>query len=543
MHRIQPIDRRDLLLSSMSEELQRNLRDLSVEEFGPPYFLSYSLKDYQNLMLWGERGSIFERNQEQNRFGYAEVRVGDYQMDNTLDGFLENLENEGPSPDNTMPVDDDPRALRFALWRLTDIKYKEALRRYLGKRGRMIHEAFRNRETPDFTRERAYRYIQQPIEARFDPEPWEDLVRRSSAQLGSHRFLIHSKVEFRATHESRYYVNSEGSTIYTEARYYGVQATGATLAQDGMPLRNFYSAFARRPDELPDEAQLGTGLEQLARELAELREAAVMEPYSGPTLLSPQSAGVFLHEAIGHRLEGERQISDLEGQTFRGRMGQRILPDFLSIFDDPSAVSHNGKSLHGSYEFDDEGTPSQRAGLVERGVLRDFLRSRTPVEGKTQSNGHGRHGCYEDPMARMSNLFVQAECGLEEEALDRMLLGEIDRQKQPFGLFIAKVEGGETSTSRYDLQAFSGLPVLVYKVLPDGEKLLTRGAEFIGTPLLSANKILAAGRSASAYHGYCGAESGWVPVSTIAPSLLLQEMELQRAKTRNLNPPILPPPP
>ena len=348
MHRIQPIDRRDLLLASISEELQRSIRDLSVEEFGPPYFLSYSLKDYESLTIWGERGSLFEKNQEHNRSGYAEVRVGDYQMDNTIDGFLENLDNDGPSPDNTMPVDDDPRALRFALWRLTDIRYKEALRRYLGKRGRMIDEAFRNRETPDFTREQSYRYIQQPIEAPFDPQPWEDLVRRSSAELGGHRFLIHSKVEFRVTHESRYYVNSEGSTIYTEARYYSVQATGATLAHDGMPLRNFYSAYARLAEELPTEDEFHAGLELLAKELSELREAEVLEPYSGPTLLSPQAAGVFVHEAIGHRLEGERQISDLEGQTFRGRMGQRILPEFLTVSDDPSVVEFKGRRLYGS---------------------------------------------------------------------------------------------------------------------------------------------------------------------------------------------------
>ena len=194
-------------------------------------------------------------------------------------------------------------------------------------------------------------------------------------------------------------------------------------------------------------------------------------------------------------------------------------------------------------EFDDEGTPAQKAALVQRGVLRDFLRSRTPVEGKSQSNGHGRHGYFEDPMARMSNLFVEAEDALDDAELEAQLREEIVRQHRPFGLWIAKVEGGETSTSRYDLQAFSGVPVLVYKVMPDGEKVLTRGAEFIGTPLLSVNKILAAGREGAAFHGYCGAESGWVPVSTIAPSLLLQEMELQRAKTRNLNPPILPPPP
>ena len=543
MPKIQAIDRRDLLLNALTEELQRSMRDLSVEEFGPPYFLSYSLKDYDSLTVWGERGSIFEKNLERNRSGYAELRVGDYMMDNTIDGFLENLDNEGPSADNTMPVDDDPQSLRFALWRLTDIKYKEALRRYLGKRGRMIHEALRNRETPDFTREKSYRYLQEPLEVRWSSEPWEELVRRVSASLGRHRFLIHSKVEVRATQERRWYVNSEGSSIYTEARYYSVQATGATLAKDGMPLRNFYSAYARVPEELPTEDEIQGGLEELARELGELREAEVMEPYSGPTLLAPQAAGVFVHEAIGHRLEGERQISDLEGQTFRGRVGQQILPNFLSIYDDPSQVSFNGHKLLGAYEFDDEGTPGQRVTLVEKGVLRDFLRSRTPVEGRTQSNGHGRHGYYEDPMARMSSLFVEADKGLAEDELFARLLEEIERQDRPFGLYIAKVEGGETSTGRYDLQAFSGTPTLVYKVMPSGDRILARGAEFIGTPLLSVNKIVAAGQGSVAYHGYCGAESGWVPVSTIAPPLLLQEMELQRAKNRNLNPPILTPPP
>ena len=276
----------------------------------------------------------------------------------------------------------------------------------------------------------------------------------------------------------------------------------------------------------------------------QLRKAKLLAPYSGPAILCPESAGVFFHEVIGHRMEGERLISPEEGQTFKGKLGTQIFPKFISIIDDPTLSSWNGQSLMGTYLYDDEGVKARRVSLVKSGVLKNFLLSRTPIEQFTRSNGHGRNESFEDPIARMSNLIIHSSRGYSFAKLKEKLLTEVNRQKKPYGLIIQEVGSGETQTTKYGFQAFRGTPTMVYKVDSDsGRETLVRGIEFVGTPLASMNKILATGNDYTVCNKYCNAESGWIPVSTIAPSLLISEIELQKVQESRTKPPILPPPP
>jgi predicted Zn-dependent protease len=259
--------------------------------------------------------------------------------------------------------------------------------------------------------------------------------------------------------------------------------------------------------------------------------------------LLPEAAGVFFHEALGHRLEGERQNDNNEGATFKGQIGNPILPSFLSIVDDPSRRKIGATSLNGYYRFDDEGVAARPVTLVDRGVLRNYLKSRTPVKSSPQSNGHGRSEATLDPMGRMANTIVRSTKSVAYEQLKRMLLEEIRRQNKSFGLIIADISGGQTNTTTYDFQAFKGMPRIVYKVdAKTGKETLVRGVEFVGTPIGSLNRIMAAGNTEGVFNGFCGAESGFVPVSTVAPALLISEIELQRTRRAMERPPILPAP-
>jgi len=251
----------------------------------------------------------------------------------------------------------------------------------------------------------------------------------------------------------------------------------------------------------------------MVRELLALREAPALDPYTGPAILAPEAAGVLFHEAVGHRLEGERQNDDKDGKTFKGQVGKPILPHFLTILDDPTMKQLGATSVNGHYAFDDQGVAGQRTVLVQNGVLRTFLLSRAPVQGFSNSNGHGRSSPGRDPVARMSNLIVESSKTMAPARLKEALLAEVRRQEKPFGLLIRDVTGGNTDTSGYAYQAFKGQPRLVYKVdAKTGQETLVRGVEIVGTPLTSINKIIATADDSKVFNGYCGAESGFAEV-------------------------------
>jgi len=259
--------------------------------------------------------------------------------------------------------------------------------------------------------------------------------------------------------------------------------------------------------------------------------------------MSPEATGVFFHETIGHRLEGQRQEDEAEGRTFKSYMNRKILPDFISLRDDPTRARIGSTSLNGWYKLDDEGVKGQDVVLVENGVLKSFLMSRRPVEGFGTSNGHGRSDGFQRPMARMANLIVEGRDPVSHEAIRARLLEEVRKQDRPYGLIVETIAGGATNTSSFGFQAFKGMPRVAWRVdAKTGEEELVRGFELVGTPLAAINKIVAVSDRIGVFNGYCGAESGSVPVSAVAPEALFAEMELQRSDDGKERPPVLPPP-
>jgi predicted Zn-dependent protease len=431
-------------------------------------------------------------------------------------------------------------ALRTSLWLLTDEKYKSALAQFLKKKGEDVYAVEDPKRPPSFSREKPNTYVQAPVAFPFDRERWRKVARELSNRFNAHPELFDSDVRITADKVMRAFVSSEGSRIVTEETLYGLHVTAVTRADDGQLLddsRDFYS-----PTEagLPDDAKLAEAADKVISELLELRKAQAIDPYTGPAILAPEAAGVLFHEAVGHRLEGHRQDDDREGKTFRGQEGKQILPNFLSIYDDPSLRGMNGEPLNGYYLYDEEGVKGQRVPLVEKGVLRSYLLSRQPVEGFLQSNGHGRSQGTQRPVARMANLIVDSLKQLSDEELKKMLIAEAKRQGKPYGLLIRDITGGNTNTASFGYQAFKGVPRMVYRVdVRDGKETLVRGVEIVGTPLSAVNRVQATGRKQGVFNGFCGAESGMVPVSTVAPAVLLQEIELQRTMEGKDRPPIL----
>jgi len=535
-------DPRQHILSALVEELSRSQKDLRLRGYEPPYFMSYAVRGSEKREVGAKYGALFLDHARRERRLQVDVRVGSYDFDNT--GSQEMFDFDGQDSGYTAgreaPLDDDPAALRNSLWLLTDDLYKKALSAYLKKKGKEVYRPDDPDRPASFSREEPHAEIGPAVPHPFDAELWKRELREQSDRLRSHPELFDSQLRAGVDHEERELANTEGARLVTERVLYGLHVQAWARAPDGMLLEDSRDFYAASEAELPRGEKLSRKIDEMVGELIALRNAPVLDPYTGPALLAPEASGVLFHEAVGHRLEGERQNDDKDGRTFKGQVGKQILPGFLTILDDATRARFGDKSLNGVYKYDDQGVPAQNTLLVDHGVLKTFLLSRAPVAGFAHSNGHGRSSPGRDPVARMANLIVRSDRTMPLPKLKEALIAEARRQDKPFGLIIRDVTGGNTDTSGYAYQAFKGQPRLVYKVdAKTGEETLVRGVEIVGTPLTALGKISATGDDPRVFNGYCGAESGFVPVSTVAPTILIGEIELQRTRKDSGRPPVL----
>src|SRR5438128_4279220 len=529
-------------LAAMAEELERAHKSLQLRGHEAPYFLSYAVRGMDTEEIGAKYGAVFIDRHRRDKRLQVDVRVGSYQFDNT--GSPEMFEFEGSdsgySAGREAPLDDDPAALRNSLWLLTDETYKKALSAFLKKKGKQVYRPDDPEMPPSFSREQPQVSVDPPATFSFDRTRWNRELREQTERLGAHPELFDSHIRVSVDHEEREFASTEGARLVTERVIYALHVQAWARAPDGMLLEDSRDFYGASEIELPRGGELSKRIDVMVDELLALQKAPVLDPYTGPALLEPEAAGVLFHEAVGHRLEGERQNDDKDGRTFKGQVGKPILPAFLTIVDDPTLARVGGVSLNGLYKYDDQGIPAQRTVLVDRGVLKTFLLSRAPVAGFSRSNGHGRSSPGRDPVARMANLIVQSDRTLSPAKLTEALIAQARRQEQPLGLLIRDVTGGHTDTSGHAYQAFKGQPRLVYKVdATTGEETLVRGVEIVGTPLTALGKITATGDDPRVFDGYCGAESGFVPVSTVAPTVLITEIELQRTRKDSGRSPVL----
>ncbi|MEE9168952.1 MAG: metallopeptidase TldD-related protein, partial [bacterium] len=338
-------------------------------------------------------------------------------------------------------------------------------------------------------------------------------------------------------------VTSEGVKLAQNLVYSRLFVTGFIKSEDGMELPLYLSYFAFKPADLPKDEEILSDVRVMIKKLEDLRDAPVVDPYTGPAILSGRAAGVFFHEIFGHRIEGHRQKSEEEGQTFKKKVGDRILPEHLRIVFDPTRKEFKGHEMVGHYRYDDEGVEARPVTVVESGVFESFLMSRSPIENFPRSNGHGRAQAGFRPVSRQSNLLVESSEPVPEQKLRLKLIEECKRQGKPFGLLFKDIQGGFTITGRTIPNAFNVLPTEVYRIYTDGRPdELVRGVDLVGTPLVILSMVSDSGDQFEIFNGMCGAESGSVPVSAVSPSLLLTQVEVQKKSKSQERPPILPRP-
>jgi len=506
----------------------------------PAYHLAYAIAENRTVTLQGTNGALGGETRESGRVADIDIRVGGMALDNTHKIRDASWWSEVGRPAWSPPVADTGGALYELLLRGTDDMYRAARRRLIKVRANTAVKVERADRSDDFSPAPVMvdRTSLPPLS--FDEAAWQRWVRDASAIYLRYPSVHDSAVQITATDGRRWLATNEGTRIADGRHHLRVATWATSTAADGMKLQVYDYIDVASVDRLPDRAALDAMVTGTAERLTALREAPLVEPYAGPAILRGRAAGVFFHEIFGHRIEGHRQKDEDEGQTFTSRVGQPILPAFLSVVDDPTLAQLAGYDLNGHYRYDDEGVPSERVTLVEKGVLRGFLMSRAPIAGFPRSNGHGRRQPGAEVVARQGNLIVEAHQTVPYAELRKQLLAEVKKQGKPFGLVFEDITGGFTFTGRSEPNAFAVQPVTVWKVYADGRPdQLVRGVDLIGTPLTTFARILAAGDDRDVFNGMCGAESGWVPVSASSPSLLVSEVEVQRQQKENDRPPLL----
>jgi predicted Zn-dependent protease len=529
-----------VLLDALSQELNRNFSVLKEKADPPPYFMSYEVTERDLRSVSGTLGALAAFENGKERLLDVSVRVGSPKLDN----YHRVRGDRGQFTSGaSITYEDNVNSIKRRLWLETDRAYRAAAERLIWIKTNTQVKVAEEDNSDDFSTEEPAVFQQAPPKLKFDEAEWSDRIRQLSARFQRYRSVLTSHVAVLCQTETRYLTDTGGTRVQHGRGFARVIITASARAADGTDLTTFETFEAVDGAGLPDDKALLAAIDRVANDVSALLRAPEAEPFVGPAIFSGRAAGVFFHEIFGHRVEGHRQKDESEGQTFTKSVGTKVLPDFLSVVFDPTRRKAGAVDLNGWYDYDDEGVKARPVTVVDKGVLKTFLMSRSPIRGFDHSNGHGRRQPGLEVVSRQSNLIVESANAVTDARLRQMLIGEIKKQNKPYGLYFRDITGGFTTTQRAGLQAFKVIPVIVYRVYADGRPdELVRGADIVGTPLASFAKILATSDKPEVFNGYCGAESGSVPVSAVSPAILVSEIEIEKKAKSQERPPLLPEP-
>jgi TldD protein len=575
-----PESESDKTLHAMHDEMERARTRLQLPGVEKPFYLEYRLMDLDVRAVTSSFGALISTSTTRNRFMSVDVRVGDYHLDSSNfiseDGFQGFLGSTGE-----VGIDRDYNSLRQDLWLATDQAYKQAVTQMSLKQS-FLRSLTKPPEIDDFSQAAPLLKIDAHADPDWTSRNWEEESRTASAALTNFPHLSGARVNYYMIYVTYYLMNSEGTTIRTSRSLAAIEAALDTSAEDGMALHDYYAAYVTKPADLPDSAAVGSSLAQTGTELMTLRQSPLMQDFTGPVLFDPPAAGSLLAQALAPSLSGARpplstmpafdEIMERMGgrSEWSGRINTRVLPANVSLVDDPTLKEFNGQPLLGNYEIDDEGVKAQRVQVVENGSLKNLLMSRRPGPDFSASNGHARSALLSDTRPLSSNLFLQANGGLNPDALKKKFLDacrddghewclEVKRMDNPalssirqedFSEFLGGIAGGVASGER--------IPLVVYRVyVSDGREEMVRGGHIEGLQLRAIRNILGigddetvfpymqntAGGFAGTALGAFGSAQGGIPSTVVTPSLLLDEIEFRGFHGEPRRLPLVPAPP
>lgn len=532
----------DKTLDVLKSELKREYDILSQED-PPVHYMDYRVEKIKTWDCSASMGCLTNMSSNDNAFFFANVKVGDKVLNNTR--LVKGKKSRTETYLKKVPLNDEKEdALLQIIWNRTEQLYDDAARTYSYTKNNIKVED--DKSVNDFSTAEAVDYYDLESDLAIDDkkkEEIENMVKKASSLFCVDDKMMQGDVAFSFTKKRKYLASSENQHIVQNSFRTRIFIKGSITAENGntMQLHECFDTYT--PDQLPSADTIYETVQLLVDKLIELKTAVIAEPYSGPAILSPAASGVFFHEIFGHRVEGHRLKDENDGQTFKSKVGEEVLPKTFSVVFDPQLETYKQFYLNGHYIYDDEGVKGQKVTVVENGVLKNFLMNRTPIKDFETSNGHGRADFYHGTVSRQSNMFIQCSKPLSDEKLRKALIKECKKQDLEYGYYFKKVTGGFTTTGRFKPNAFNVTPNEVYRIYVDGRPdELVRGVDLIGTPLTMFSTIIAAGTTESIFNGTCGAESGRVPVSAVSPAILVRKIETQKKNQKFSTGTILPPP-
>ena len=533
----------DELLKILKNEIDRGMTYFQKADI-PAYLISYRIDEVESYYISTAFGTLTASNPNKERILTVQVRVGDKDLDNfheLRDDASAYMSSRGTRVN--IPVENDAKAIALVLWEATEKEYRNAASRYEKVKANVAVKVEAEDKAPDYTNITPTQYYEKPVrisDFKFDIKNWENRLKSYSAEFKENKDIIEGESWLRFAIERKYFVTSEGTSIAHNNTYCHVYLSVMTQADDGMELPLFQSYFAHSPQDMPGDEIMKKGAQEVARIAVAMKTAPVVDPYTGPAILSNDASGVFFHEIFGHRVEGARLKQETDGQTFKKKVGEVVLPKEFSVIFDPTISTYKGIPLNGSFKYDDEGIKGEKVVVVDKGVLKNFLMTRTPINNFPKSNGHARAQAGLQPVSRQSNLIVETEKPFTDAQLKEMLIAEAKKQDKEYGYLFAKVTGGFTMTGRFIPNSFNVIPLEVYRVFVDGRPdELVRGVDLVGTPLAMFSQVEAAGDTPGNFAGTCGAESGGVPAGCCSPALFVKQIEMQKKDKSQNRPPIL----
>jgi len=551
----------DALLKAMKDELERS-RTLQFSGLDKPYYIEYTVEEQRGFSVSASLGGILSRNSNHVRIPRTRVRVGDYTFDNSnyLYGDL------GAGRGSELPLDDNYAVLRRSFWLATDQAYKGAVEAIARKRA-ALKNITQPEALPDFWKASPVQRIEPIPKATESLDAWTERVRDVSKVFAAYPEVLASTVSVDGATAGFYFTNSEGTSIRMPDSLTTVHVQASGQASDGMTVRDAVALPVIDAKNLPADAELRKTAVQVAQRIKELSAAPVGETYSGPVLFEGLAGPQLLAEVLAPQLTLPRRPISEPGRPapvttsdFEGRIGSRVLPEFLDVVDDPKQKAWNNTPLLGQFDLDYEGVATTPVTLIEKGRLKTFLLTRQPVKGFDTSNGHARvPGPFGANAASISNLFVRASETVKPDALRAQFLKMVQDRGKPYGIVIRKMDFPTTAPGSELRRVFMGAsqsggrptssPLLVYRVYPDGKEELVRGLRLRGMTVRSLKDIVAVSDESYAFH-YLNTlapmsmpGTGYVaPTSVIAPSLLLEDVELERPQEELPKLPVVPPP-
>ena len=553
--------RSDVQIRAMADEIARS-KTLQLNNLDKPYFIQYSTSDATELSARASLGGLISSQRIHFRSPRVEVRVGSYQFDNTNSIFTAATRMRG------FPVDDDYDALRTGFWLSTDSFYKLATDQITRKRN-ALREISDPDKTADFATAKPVQISRSVRNIAPDQKQWDDTVRQLSGRFVNHPDVLTSAVSVRIISSTYRLVNSEGTEIRIPENMSELQVRATAMAPDGNRVWNHRFITALQPSDFPSTNELAQAADAVASETEALAKAPLASDYSGPVLFEQAAAAQLIAQVMENAAWLPRKpVAPPEStprvieNVWSSRLGSKVTPDWLSIWDDPTQQHFNGTALAGAYDVDDEGVPAERVVLVDKGTLKGFLLSREPVRDFKTSNGHGRlPGPFGSEQAVPGNLFVHTDKAVSEAKLKTQLLEKIKAQGLKFGLVIRRLDFPSTA-SYEELESivrqvqkdgyFRSLnsPLLAYRLYPDGREELVRGLRFREFSAKNLRDIIAASdrpyvlnyvnNGNSINHADAGLDA--TTSSVICPSLLFEDVDLARAENEPNKAPIVPPP-